>query len=145
MLPGAQALAVHDAHAEPSGPDAIVDEFGQPRLGLGYGHAVQVDLVLDGKFATCELTHRAPADSWPAETQAVGIAGLHRIDVGIEALLQYLSLIGAGESGSRLRLARRRFGAVGRAQWLRVGEGATEDIRVVVTHRHTRAMEPMEH
>jgi len=93
-----ESFAMYDAHTQVSLLHRVVDKVGQPRPRFGDRHAMKVDFRLYGKLATCQLAHCATPDRLAMKAHALGITGLHRVDISSHTLAQRLSLICPGET-----------------------------------------------
>jgi len=126
----AKAFAMHDAHACQFLFDRVVDEIGEPGFGFRNGHTVKVDLGLDGILAARELAHCATPDRLTMKAHALGITGLHRVDVGFQSLLKSPFLICPGKSRFGFRLDFGRRDAFPGTKGLRSGHLAAEKVVV---------------
>src|SRR6185369_8772826 len=68
---GAQALAVHYAHAAPTSTVRFADERGQRLARFLAAQAVQVDLALDAPVALAQLARDVGAYARPPQAQRV--------------------------------------------------------------------------
>lgn len=123
---------MYDADAKMSLSCTIFDEVGEPRFGFGNRHTVQIDFGLDAEASARELAHCAPANRLAVISHALGIAVLHRVDIGLEALAEGLFLIGPSKPCFRRWLFLRLGGALIGAQQFRSGHGAAEEVIVVI-------------
>ena len=134
-MTGPQTLAVNDANARMATYFTCPNESMQRVFCLGYGHPVQVDLVLHAEISAGQFAHRAPADTWAMKTQAFAGASFRLIDVSLQAFLQRLTFILACKACPCTDLAPMLRRGPRLAQRFRVAHQAAEQTDVISSRR----------
>ena len=111
-MPGAQPLAVDDAHAAHVRLERVDEELPQRLLRLGDGQPMQVDVALDAVFPASQPAQDRVLDAGPVKHQLIA-CGERRIGAArAPGSPEHRGAIGAREAGARTRLRRGRTGAV---------------------------------
>ena len=147
---GAQALAVHDAHAAHATLERCNQELAQRLLGLGDGESVQIDLALHAILAAAQPADDLHLHAGPLIDQllATGERRIRRLNG--EALLEDRRAVGAREAGARARLRATRRGGACRERLDAAHRGAKQRrlvriVRIVVAARVSHATSAASH